>query len=209
MKSLKAATMLLGALCLGAAARAGEGGAEARRALRVAVVDVNKVYLEYKKSNDRANAIAEKFKPRVEAIKQKDRHIKEETRRLATSGLKPDSVEFLKRKQKLQVLRAELRTEQKKCFMELETEEIAGMLEVWKDLLAAAEEYSKDNGIDLVINQQVRNHAPRTKETFYNQVAARTVLCAAEGLDITDALVKRLNRNYERGLDKPKENPKG
>ncbi len=186
--------VLLGAaFCLCAAASAGEG-----RALRIAMVDVDKVLREYKKGNDRYEQIKKKFEPLATRITQKAKYINEEKRRLAADP-RTDKVAYLKKKQKLQLMVAELRGDEKEYITKRTKEEIAAMMEVWNDVVAATAKYAKDNGLDMVFKQQIRSTTPKTKSTFYRNVAARTVLYSAARLDITDAIAKQLNTDYERG----------
>ncbi len=189
--------MLAAALCLGAAAAAGEAGAK-RRALRIALVDVDKVLREYKRGNDRYDQIKKKFEPMATRIKQKIKYVAEE-RRLLAANPRRESIAYLKQKQKLQLMIAELQRAEKEYVTKRTQEEVAAMMEVWNDLVAAVAKYAKDSGLDLVLKQQVRSSTPKTKSTFYRNVAARTVLYAAARLDITEAIVKQLNIDYERG----------
>lgn len=176
-----------------AVASAGEG-----RALRVALVDVDQVLREYKKAEDRYEQIRKKFEPLATRIKQKAKYINDEKRRLDADPRK-DPVAYLKKKQKLQLLVAELRGDEKEYITKRTYEEITAMMEVWNDVIAAVAKYAKDNGLDMVLKQQIRSTRPKTKSTFYRSVAARTVLYSAARLDISEAIVKQLNTDYERG----------
>jgi len=199
-------TLLAGALCLGAAQSrpAAAGEAAKKRALRIAIVDVDKVLKGYKKGNDRYDKIKKELEPFGNAIKQKAKFIREEQRRLAGDP-RTDKVAYIKKKHRIEVQLAELERDEKDYIKRRTEKEIEAMIEVWKDVVAAVGKYAKDNGIDLVIKQQVRDdHKPQTKSTFYRNVAARTVLYAAAHLDITEEITKQLNKAYERGVDAAK-----
>jgi Skp family chaperone for outer membrane proteins len=187
------------ALCGGSQA----GAATRRHSLRVALVDVERVLREYKKGNDRYDQIRKEMEPLINEIKQKVQAIREERRRLAADP-RTDAVEYLKKKQELELKIAELERDEKSFLAKKTAKEIAAMMEVWNDVIAAVSKHAKDQGIDLVLKQQVRTGTPKRKSTFYRNVAARTVLYAAAHLDITEEVIKQLNGDYERGRGAPK-----
>jgi len=180
------------------AAPAGEGP----RALKIAVVDVDKVLRDYKKSDDLYKQTAERFKPLEEALKQKAEFIRAEQRRLASDPRDPESVELFKEKQAIQMKIAEFQAEDRKFLSDRNAAEVKAMSEVWTDLLAATAKYARDKGLDLVVKQQLREEPSKSKDSFYRNVAGCTVLYRADYLDCTDELLKQLNSEYERGAGK-------
>ncbi len=186
-------------LATGAQAQAGTK----KYALRIVLVDVDKVLQEYKKGNDLYEQIREALEPQLKSLRQKAQTIGEEQRRLVADP-RTDPVEFLSKKQNLELKMAQIKRDEKAFIAKKTEKEIEAMMEVWNDAIAAVSKYAKENGIDLVLKQQVRTSKPRLKATFYRNVAARTVLYAAAHLDITDKIVKQLNSDYERGRNNPK-----
>ena len=193
---LGAVAALLTAATLGASA--GEGP----RPLKIAVVDVDKVLRDYKKSDDLYKQTAERFKPLEEALKQKAEFIRAEQRRLASDPRDPESVELFKEKQAIQIKIAEFQAEDRKFLSDRNAAEVKAMSEVWTDLLAATAKYARDKGLDLVVKQQLREEPSKSKDSFYRNVAGCTVLYRADYLDCTDELLKQLNSEYERGAGK-------
>ncbi len=187
----------LAALLAAAAVTASAG--EGPRALKIGVVDVDKVLREYKKSDDLYKKLGEDFKPLDEALKKKGEMIRAEQRRLADSDRDANSLELFKDRQALDLKVAEFRTEEKKLLLEKNAAKLRAMNEVWGDMLKAVEKYAKDKGLDLVVKQQLRTDDARTDEAFYRNVAAATLLYYGEHLDCTDDVVKALNAAYERG----------
>ena len=200
ISGLPTAAVLAAALAAAApAAPAGEGP----RALKIAVVDVDKVLRDYKKSDDLYKQVGERFKPLEEALKQKADFIRAEQRRLASDPRDPESVELFKEKQAVQIKIAEFQGEERKFLSDRSAAEVKAMAEVWADLVAATGKYAKDKGLDLVLKQQLREEAAKSKDSFYRNVAGCTVLYHADFLDCTDELLKQLNSEYERGAGKP------
>jgi len=174
-----------------------------KRSVRIALVDVDRVLQEYKKGNDRYEQIRKELEPRLNTIRQKAQAIRDEQRRLAASVPK-DKVKFLKKTQELKLRIAELERDEKLFLAKKTAKEIDAMMEVWNDVIAAVSKYAKENGIDMVLKQQVRSNKPKRKETFYRNVRARTVLYCAAHLDITEKLITQLNTGYERGRNAAK-----
>jgi Skp family chaperone for outer membrane proteins len=193
--------LLATAAVLTAGARAQAG--TKKRSLRIVLVDVDKVLQEYKKGNDCYAQIRKELEPLIRSLREQARDINDEKRRLLANP-RTDPVEFLKKKQALELKLAKIKRDEKTFLDKKTKKEIEAMMEVWNDAIAAVSKYAKENGIDLVLKQQVRTSKPRLKATFYRNVAARTVLYAAAHLDITDKIVKQLNADYERGRNKAK-----
>ena len=191
------------ALAGSALAAAGEGAAAPPR---VAIVDVEKVLTDYKKSGDIYKDIEKELEPLANAIKQKAKYIREEQQRIA-SDPRADKIELLRRKQKIEMDMAELDKEEKEFGDRRAELEVKALEDVWDDLVAAVAKYAKDNGLDLVIKQQVSTSKTRSSTTVRMRIAAQTVIYAAAQLDITEAILKQMNTDYERGRTAPPRGP--
>jgi Skp family chaperone for outer membrane proteins len=195
---------ILGALAAALAVSAlAASAAEGPRPLKVAVLDVDKVLHDYKKSDDLLKQISERFKPLEEALKKESEFIRAERRRLDDENLDPDSVELFKKKQAIQLRIAEFQTKEKAFLIERSAAELKAMSEVWADLVAATARHAKDKGLDLVIKQQLREEPSKSKESFFRNVAGCTVIYHADYLDCTDEVLKLMNSDYERGGKAP------
>ena len=190
-----AAALLAGALWVPAA----EAAAERPRALKVGVVDVDRALRDYQRSKDLYQQIDEQFKRQADELRRKADAIREEQKRLAADPRDPESVEFFRDKQALQLRIAEFQAEEKKFVAERNAAELKAMSDIWDDLVAAVEEYAKDNGFDLILKQQLRTEAAKSKDQFYRNVAGATVLFHTGPLDCTDAVLKLMNSRHQRG----------
>jgi Skp family chaperone for outer membrane proteins len=204
MTRLATCLSVLAATALASAAAAGAGEEPVEkpkaRALRIALVDVDRVLKEYKKGNDLYDKIRKEIEPLANMIKQKAKYIREQQRQLAaTPDPRADRIDYLKKKHKIEVQLAELQRDEKEYLARRTEKEVEAMTEVWKDVVAAVAKYAKENGYDMVLKQQVRDEKTKTKTGFYRNVAARTVLYSAAHLDITEAIIKQLNTDYDRG----------
>jgi Skp family chaperone for outer membrane proteins len=190
-----AALTVAAAAALAAVARTGETEV---RAPRIAFVDVDRVLGEYKKGKDRYEQIKAKFEPKANSIKQRAQAVGEERRRIETNP-RTDQVEYLKKKQEIEMQLAKLQQDEKEYMEGRTADELKAMAEVWNDMMAAVSAHARDNGIDIVIKQQARDEPVESKAAFHRSVSSRTLLYAAAKLDITEEILKKLNTEYERG----------
>jgi Skp family chaperone for outer membrane proteins len=204
---LNATAALLLAVSAAAAGAEPEGGepapAPAPRALRIAVVNIDRVLSEYKKSNDRYEQIEADFAEITKEFAQKVQFVREEQARLAEDA-RTDRVAYLEKKQRIELELAKLAKEEKEMVARRTEKEIEAMMEVWSDTITAVAKYAKDAGLDMVIKQQELSKTPKAKSTFHRRVGAMTVLYSAAHLDITDEVIRQMNTEYERGLDAAK-----
>jgi Skp family chaperone for outer membrane proteins len=199
MKGLATIAGLACSAALAVTAAAGEGPAAPPR---VAIVDVEKVLTDYKKSGDIYKDIEKELEPLANALKQKARYLREEQQRVA-SDPRADKLDLLKRKHKIEMDMAEVERDERE-FNERRAElEVKALEDVYGDMIAAVAKYSKENGLDLVIKQQVSTSRTRSTTTVRMRIAAQTVLYAAPQLDITEAILKQMNTDYERNRTAP------
>ena len=171
----------------------------AETSLRVAYVDVDRVLRDYKKGDDLYKQIEKDFEPQRKALEQKTKFIQEEQHRMTTDPRMRDKVEYLRKKQQIELKVAELKMDEQKYVKERTEKELGAMMNVWNDLTEAIAKYAKENGLDLVVKQQVLSEQVSSKAVFHRRVGSQTLLYAAKRLDITEALIKQMNTAYERG----------
>jgi outer membrane protein len=172
---------------------------EKPRALKVGVVDVDRVFRDYKRNDDESKRLEEKYKARFEELAKKEESLREDERRLAVDAGETPNLDQLKRRQELQYRRAELGVEERRMRAERSAERVKALNSLWSDVLNAAARYGKDKGYDLLIKQQIDPETPKAAEDFARGVASRTVLFQVPNMDCTADLLKALNAEYDRG----------
>jgi Skp family chaperone for outer membrane proteins len=68
--------------------------------------------------------------------------------------------------------------------------------EVYQDVLDAVDKVAKERGYQLVLFKESANLTSRTYDELLEQIARRKVLYSDSSLEITDDVLKRLNRDY-------------
>jgi Skp family chaperone for outer membrane proteins len=68
--------------------------------------------------------------------------------------------------------------------------------EVYLDVLDAVEKVAKERGFQLVLFKESPDQATRNYDELLEQVSRRKVLYSDPSLDITNEVLKRLNRDY-------------
>lgn len=184
------------ALLLAALAAAAE---EKPRALKVGVVDVDRLFREYKRNDDETKRLEDRYKALFEDLSKKEEALREAERRLATEAGESTNIELLKKRQELQLKHAELQAEERRVRAEAAAERVKALNALWSDVLSAAAKFGRDRGYDLIVKQQIDPDMPKSAEDFARNVARRTVLYQAASMDCTNDLLKSLNAEYDRG----------
>ena len=68
--------------------------------------------------------------------------------------------------------------------------------EVYQDVMEAIEKVAKERGFQLVLFKESPNLVSRTYDELLEQISRRKVLYSDPSLDITDDVLKRINRDY-------------
>ncbi len=178
-----------------------------KRSLSIAHVDIDRIFNEYTKAKDLGEQLQKEIlKPGEDLINRLTREANAKKRDLSKMDPNTNQLDFFKNKQDLEYRVAQIKATQKEIVAKVQARKLEGLTAIMKDLNQAVAKYAKNNGIDLVLRQQRGDSLPPAKSvaTFNRMVTAQTILYSAAALDITDAVLKDLNRTYERGATTPK-----
>jgi Skp family chaperone for outer membrane proteins len=178
-----------------------------KRSLSIAHVDIDRIFNEYTKAKDLGEQLQKEIlKPGEDLINRLTREASAKKRDLSKMNPNTNQLEFFKGKQELEYRIAQIKATKKEIVAKMQARKLEGLTEIMKDLNQAVAKYAKNNGIDLVLRQQRGDSLPPPKSvaTFNRMITAQTILYSAAALDITDAVLKDLNRTYERGSTTPK-----
>ena len=150
------------------------------------------------KNYDRGNDLKKELKARVDKITAEgDKRGKEITKIQDTlEELKPGSKEYDAQLNKMTQL-----TIDRQAFLNYQ-DELAKRetyrytKEVYQDVLDAIEKVAKERGYQLVLFKESPNLVSRTYDELLEQISRRKVLYSDPSLDITDDVLKRINRDY-------------
>lgn len=187
-------TMLTATLLLCGAAWAEEG-----RPLRIAVVDISKVFNSYKKTEKVKEQIEVRFDARGKALEERKKKLIERERALREDTRSPDDPQVLKERE--QFIKDARAFEADTFVFERELAEfnLENTKEIMADIEAAVQRYASKKGYDLVLKHQPAQEAARSKAQLMVQVGANPVLFFSPSIDITEGIVTLLNLAYEQG----------
>lgn len=163
---------------------------------KVAVCDIRRVVVEYRKFVDLKDNITKQ---------QKAAEAELEKRRATINGL-IDQRKDLKRgsadDKKLDDMVLEKSVEAQ-AYGELtrnrlERQQYEGLRDCYQDVLSAVDAYAKQNGIDVVFStRDVKIDEAKNSQDLETLIAAKYVLFNDAGVDITDDVLKKLNDSYK------------
>jgi Skp family chaperone for outer membrane proteins len=150
------------------------------------------------KNYDRGNDLKKELKARVDKITAEgDKRGKEITKIQDTlEELKPGSKEYDVQLNKMTQL-----TIDRQAFLNYQDElakreTFRYTKEVYQDVLDGIEKVAKERGVQLVLFKESPNLVSRTYDELLEQISRRKVLFSDPSLDITDDVLKRINRDY-------------
>ena len=150
------------------------------------------------KNYDRGNDLKKELKARVDKITAEgDKRGQEITKIQNTlEELKPGSKEYDAQLNKMTQL-----TIDRQAYLNYQ-DELAKRetyrytKEVYQDVMEAIEKVAKERGFQLVLFKESPNLVSRTYDELLEQISRRKVLYSDPSLDITDDVLKRINRDY-------------
>lgn len=154
---------------------------------RTAVVDMAKVFQEYRKCDDLDRELENQIQARKDKIAEDQKRLEELKKERAT--LRPGSDDYAAKQEEIINLETRLDAQQRNYNQELEERYEAYWQEILRDVTAEVEAYAAIHKYALVLQKGLV-----IREKAWNSV----VYCEA-ALDITDELVDLLNKRYQKG----------
>ena len=162
----------------------------------VAVCDVVTVFNNYQQAKDLSAEFQERAKKLAAADEQKLRAIQEVEKVL--DALKPGSKSYEEQLQKWEKLSVE-RATWRRLREQVNLREHRRLTEeMYTEILAMIETVAKERRYDLVLHRENVELASQTTTELLNKIAQRKCLYAAKSIDITDAVLKRVNSRYSQ-----------
>ena len=165
---------------------------------KVGVCDVRKVVMEYKRFQELRTDLEKVQTDAKTEIEQREVVMK--GLREQMKDLKKGSEDFKRLQDALWQKSVEARAygEIQKGRMELQQHE--GLMACYGDALAEIKAYSSETGIDIVYStREVQMDKARSTEDLEALIATKYILHSDPGIDISDAVLKRLNDKYTAG----------
>lgn len=167
-------------------------------ATKVAVVNIPVVSERYLKTS----YLESQFETqRLELAGQRDalKENMDRTRRSLQEELKPGTEEFKKRVKQFAMMEAEMKWLVETQARQVEAELAASLRLIFADIQVAIREEADARNIDLVLAaDQLPPESPATTSQARQQIVLQKVLYWRPGVDLTDAVVVRLNATFEK-----------
>lgn len=166
--------------------------------LKVGVVNLSEVFKKYKRSKEFKQKITEQ-KEKVEnkmnqigkEVKQIDQELKE---------LKPHTDLWTERANKYYKLRSELKFRRKTWKDRVNQRVKDTTLEIYNEVRSEVNDFADQNDFDLILKVESPDIPNEEQQANVNDIInRRPVLFFENRLDVTDQVVKRLNKSYNKG----------
>jgi Skp family chaperone for outer membrane proteins len=171
-------------------------------ARRIAVVDLTRVFNEYKLSNELARNLARmgrQYKLKLERLRREIAMIRSTMEQYARG-----TPEWQGQQEKLKDKTGAARVLSREAQTRENVERARMVVRLYKDTCEVVREYASRHDLDLVIKQQTMREYTDEElgempvNAIVLEVAQRTVLYHVDGLDITEPVLEKLNAAYDR-----------
>ena len=130
---------------------------------------------------------------------QQDRSKKIRDARTVLEGYDKDSEAMIDQLTKVQQMTADLKVWQDTQEARLQRERSVLTKDMYRTILQAVADVAKQSGVQLVLYKHQGELSGQTLPDLLDQIERRQVLYAGSEMDITDAVVARLNAAYQQG----------
>lgn len=178
-------------VAVGAAAMIGANGLKPGPS-KVAVCDIRRVVVEYNKFQQ----LQQQMQQEEQQVRARMTAMKEELEKLVEEMqmLKPGSDEFMQRSRTNVEKTFQAQAYQKNEQIRLQMLRRQGVLDCYSDVLNAVETYCRENAIDAVFAvRDINLEQAGSDEEIEAMIVAKYVLYHEPGVDITNAVLARLN----------------
>lgn len=163
---------------------------------KVAVCDIRRVVVEYRKFVDLKDTITkQQTAAEAELKSRRDALMALNDQR---KDLKPGSVDDKKIEDAVMQKSVEAQAFGELTRNRLERQQYEGLRACYQDVLSAMDGYAKQNSIDVVFStRDVKIDEAKNSQDLEALIAAKYVLFSDAGIDITDDVLKKLNESYK------------
>jgi len=171
----------------------------------IGIVQIEKVFGEYKYLQDLHQQLEREFTPQMEAIIQATEAVEARRARLAANRriIPPGSEGFEQERRAIENEEYEVDRRQQRYFRDLGEKQSAGFVAAFQALQRASDQYVLHHKYDLIMHtpslaipDMVRNSG-NTDAVIQEIFVVRRVLALSPGIDLTDNMILYLNQRYE------------
>lgn len=163
---------------------------------RVAVVDLTKIFDGFQQTRDLNDLLQQRGDAIVKEGTDKEKSLTNRQKEL--DAFKPDTPDFDKRYQELMKQVIDFRAWQQFMREQVENEHRVWLKKTYQQILESVSQISAERGIDLVLYNQEPRVEGENVQAMRENILQRKVVWSAKQNDITDQVIQRLNRDYEK-----------
>lgn len=189
-----AVAALLGVTCLLTAA-SGQGK-PAGRPVRIALIDMDYVFVNYKKSDELTAEMRESYKAVEAQGKAMVNEAKSLQEQLKSGTFDEESSEFEKRENRLFHLNSKLKVLEVQTKSNMQKQQVSVVQAVYQDVQQALERFATQNGYTLILRHNREAHAAKDTQQIQKTISQQIVFHQGAE-DITDSVLNLLNQEFE------------
>jgi Skp family chaperone for outer membrane proteins len=165
-------------------------------ATRAATVDVIRIFNEFQQTKD----LNDELSKRGDALKKEigDKRKILETKKTELEAFKQDSPDYMKRFNELMKQDIEFTTWGQYMQAQVEAEHRVWLKRTYQQIIDAAKQIGTERGIDLVLYTDTPAIEGDTLEAMRDNIRRRKIIWSSSQIDLTESVLQRLNRDYEK-----------
>jgi Skp family chaperone for outer membrane proteins len=163
---------------------------------RTATIDVVRIFNDFQQTKD----LNDELNKRGEALKKEiaDKRKILENKRAELEAFKQDSPDFNKRFQELMKQDLEFTVWGQYMQAQVEAEHRVWLKRTYQQIVDACKQIATERGIDVVMYSDAPAIEGESLEAMRDNIRLRKILWSSNQVDITDAVLQRLNKDYEK-----------
>jgi Skp family chaperone for outer membrane proteins len=165
-------------------------------ATRAATVDVIRIFNEFQQTRDLNDELAKRGDTLKKEIADKRKIL--ETKRTELEAFKQDSPDYMKRFNELMKQDIEFTTWGQYMQAQVEAEHRVWLKRTYQQIIDAAKQIGTERGVDLVMYIDTPAIEGDTLEAMRDNIRRRKIIWASNQIDLTESVLQRLNRDYEK-----------
>ncbi len=179
----------------GAKVTVGQAGATWQPA-RVATVDLTRIFDGFQQIKDLNEVLQQRGDAIVKDGQDKEKSLTNRQKEL--EAFKPDSPDFQKRYQNLMKEVIDFRAWQQFMREQVENEHRVWLKKTYQQMIEAVGQIAGERGIDVVLYSGAPQIEGDSVQAMRDKILQRKVIWRAAQVDITDQVLQRLNRDYDK-----------
>ncbi len=163
---------------------------------RMATVDIVQIFNDYQQTRDLNDALAQAGENLKKQIQEKRKVL--ETKRTELEAFAQESPDFQKRFDELMKQDIEFTTWGQYMQARVEAEHRVWLKRTYQQILDSIRQLADERGVDLVLYREYPEIDGESLEAMRDNIRRRKLLWSSNQVDMTEQVLQRLNRDYDK-----------